>query len=300
MAMQMLFACTTAFNAPMASRFNAPVISRKAISPIMSAVDVNKVYRRAEFWEEETCTLLDIVNVLGRWETASDWSDRTKFSVVDSARKENMAQGASVERFEYAKRNGYVERVALEQNVPELSFTNERLASWVGKTVDEMNALPVSKVATSVVYDALAQSKSSLLPEKAVNERRAKWMASDGGLDEGAFMSGMTKSRIAVCVGFFLLGKGQLYGYVLVGRVVLDAPGLFDKAREIAGPFTEPIFWVLTLGAVYLTYQQSAEIARSTANFETLSREEALEKEKTTDRSATVFEKLNKAIYKEE
>ena len=59
-----------------------------------------------------------------------------------------------------------LERVALEQNVPELSFTNERLASWVGKTVDEMNALPVSKVATSVVYDALAQSKSSLLPEK--------------------------------------------------------------------------------------------------------------------------------------
>ena len=139
-----------------------------------------------------------------------------------------------------------------------------------------------SKVATSVVYDALAQSKSSLLPEKAVNERRAKWMASDGGLDEGAFMSGMTKSRIAVCVGFFLLGKVPIY--VLVGRVVLDATGLFDKAREIAGPFTEPIFWVLTLGAVYLTYQQSAEIARSTAIFETLSREEALEKEKTTDR----------------
>ena len=280
--------------------FHAPLASRRAAAPMMSAVDVDKVYRRAEFWEDETATLLDIVNVLGRWEQANEWSDRTKFAVVDSLRTENMAQGASVERFDYAKRNGYVERVALVQNAPELPFRDERLAAWVGKTVEEMNSLPVSKVATSIVYDALAQSKSSLLPEKAVNERRAKWIASDGGLDEGAFMSGMIKSRIAVCVGFFLLGKGQLYGYVLVGRVVLDTTGLFDKAREVFGPFTEPIFWVLTLGAIYITYQQSAEIARSTANFETLSRDEALEKEKTTDRSATVFEKLNKAIYKDE
>ena len=127
-------------------------------------VDLSKVYRRAEFWEEETCTLLDIVNVLGRWDKCSEWSERTEFSVVEAARVENMAQGASVERFEYAKRNGYVERVAMVQNVPKLPFKNAELAAWAGKTVEEMDAMAVNSVATSIVFDALAQSKSGLVP----------------------------------------------------------------------------------------------------------------------------------------
>ena len=71
-------------------------------------VELDKVYRRAEFWEPESTTLLEIVNVLGRWQKADQWADRTEFAVVESARAENMRQGASVERFDYAKRNGYV------------------------------------------------------------------------------------------------------------------------------------------------------------------------------------------------
>ena len=156
--------------------------------------DATKIFRRAEFWEPETCTYLDMVNVLGRWEKAADWAERTEFSVVEKARVENMAQGASVERHEYARRNGYVERVALLQNAPKLPFTNEVLAKSVGKTVEEMNAIPVDKVATNIVYDALAQSKSSLLPEKTVDQRRDAWVGPDG-FNEGAFMSGMVKSR---------------------------------------------------------------------------------------------------------
>jgi len=257
--------------------------------------DTSKVFRRAEFWEEGECTLLDIVNVLGRWESASDWANRTEFAVVESLRKENMAQGASVDRYEYARRNGYVERVALRQNAPKLAFTNAPLAAWAGKSVAEMDAMPVNAAAIDIVYDALAQSKSSLLPEKTVNSRRESWLIDGGagGINEGAFFSGLTKSRIAVVVGFFLLGKGQLYGYILAGKLLLDATGTFDLAREIFGPATEPIFWVLTLGAVVYTYQQSAEVQRQTANFETVSKEEALEKEKTLDRSTTVFEKMS-------
>ena len=101
----------------------------------------------------------------------------------------------------------------------------------------------------------------------------------------------MIKSRIAVCVGFFLLGKGQLYGYVLGGKIVLDATGTFDKLREVFGPYTEPIFWVLTAGAVWYSYQQTAEVERATGDYETLSLEDAKEKSKTMDRSTTVFEK---------
>ena len=124
-----------------------------------------------------------------------------------------------------------------------------------------------------------------------MDQRRAGWINDDGGFNEGAFMSGMIKSRIAVVVGFFLLGKGQLYGYILGGKIVLDASGTTEKVREVLGPYTDPIFLVLTLGAVVYTYQQSAEVARTTGNFETLTREEALEKQKTMDNAATVFDK---------
>ena len=92
--------------------------------------------------------------------------------------------------------------------------------------------------------------------------------------------------------GFFLLGKGQLYGYILGGKIILDYTGTFDKMREIFGPYTDPIIWVLTIGAVFYTYQQSASIQKTTGNFETLSKEEAQEKQKTMDTSTTVFEKL--------
>ena len=116
-------------------------------------------------------------------------------------------------------------------------------------------------------------------------------MTPEGGLNEGAILAGMIQSRIAVTFGFFLLGKGQLYGYILAGKIVLDATGTFDKIKEVCGPFTEPIFWVLTIGAVYYTYQQSAEVSRNTADFETLSKDDAEEKQKTFDPSVTVFDK---------
>jgi len=82
--------------------------------------------------------------VIGRWESCSEWLERTRFAVVEDARKENMVQGASVERYDYARRNGLVERLAMVQNVPQLPFRDERLAAWAGKSVREMNAMPVS------------------------------------------------------------------------------------------------------------------------------------------------------------
>ena len=104
----MLFAVASASYAP-----RAP-LPRMMAAPA-AGVDLDKVYRRAEFWEKDSTTLLEIVNVLGRWQKAEQWCERTEFAVVESACRENMRQGASVERFDYAKRNGYVERVALVQ-----------------------------------------------------------------------------------------------------------------------------------------------------------------------------------------
>ena len=79
-------------------------------------------------------------------------------------------------------------------------------------------------------------------------------MSQHSGFDEGGFLSGMVKSRVAVfgraasrrkqsvgrveggrceqvVVGFFLLGKGQLYGYIFAGRILLDGTGSFDLIK---------------------------------------------------------------------
>lgn len=255
-------------------------------------VDLAKTYKRAEFWEEGEATALDIINVLGRWESANEWSERTRFSVVENPRDEDMAQGATVERYEKAKRLKMVERVAMAQNVPSMPFRDEKLAAAAGKTVEEMNAMPLSEEAVEITFDALSQSKSSLIPAKTIDERRAKMIAADGSFDDGAFMAGMTSSRIAVVTGFFLLGKGQLYGYVVAGKIALDASGLYDQIKAVLGPFTEPIGLIATSIAVVYAYQQDAKVKRETSNYETYTLEEANAKEATLEKSYTVFDKL--------
>ena len=190
--------------------------------PFMSAIDPNKTHRTAEWWEDDTATLLQVANALGRWDSAAEWAERTEFAVVNSARSESMAQGATVERHEMARRNGNVERVAFTQNVPKLPFTNEKLAASLGKSVEEMQGMPVSKTALNLLYDALAQSKTSMLPEKTVDARRKAFFTPEGGLDEGAMLQGLFKSRATVTLGWILLGKGQLYGAVFAGRILLD------------------------------------------------------------------------------
>ena len=125
-----------------------------------------------------------------------------------------------------------------------------------------------------------------------MTQRRANFINSEGGLDEGAFMAGMLKSRLAVVVGFFLLGKGQLYGYILAGKILFDSTGTTEKLKELFGPYTEPIIWTLTLGAVVYAYQQSVAVQKATGNFDTLSYEEAKEKKKGMDNAATVFDKI--------
>jgi len=241
----------------------------------MSAVDASKVYRTAQFWEEDSATLLDLANVLGRWETASEWADRTEFSVVQVAREENMSQSASIERHDYARRNKLAERVALMQNGGKLPFKDEKLAASFGKTVDDFNAMPVNDIALGIIYDVLAESKSSMTPEKTIDARRSKLVGADGSLNEGALAAGMFKSRIAVTTGFILLGKGQLYGVVLVGRVVLDVSGAFDYVSAALGPYAEPLYWVLSLAVAAYAVQQSMEVTKRTSDFETMTREEA-------------------------
>ena len=279
------------------------IISRpRALSATMSAVDTSKTFRAAQFWEEETATLLDIANVLGRWDSASDWVERTEFSVVEVTRDESMAQSATLQRYSMAQRMGAAERVAMLMNVPKLPFKDEKLAAYMGRTVAQMDAMPVSAAALGIVYDALAQSKSGLIPLKTIDERAKALRTAEGGLDEGALAAGLYKSRAAVTVGFILLGKGQLYGAVVVARVLLDATGAFDAVQAALGPVAEPLYWILSFGVAAYAVQQSMAVYGRTSNFKRYSKAEAEAEEArlladpdaAKKKSTTVFERLGK------
>ena len=164
-----------------------------------------------------------------RWETASEWAERTDFAIATAKRKEDLAQGATMERFEMAQRLGVVERLALLQNVPQLPFRDAALAASFGKSVGDFEAMPVSKAALNVVFDALAESKSGLLKPEVINERRAKWFKSDGGLDDGAIAVSLSKSRSLVLFSWLFFGKGRIYGFAVSAKLRFFLTPRFER-----------------------------------------------------------------------
>ena len=131
-------------------------------------------FRRAAFWTNETASLIDLLNVLGRFDKCEQFRVRTEFSVPESTRTDEAAQGETYKRHEMALRMGCAERVALYQIAPTLPFKNEALAASVGLTVEDFEALEVSKAACDIVYDAMAESASGLIPYDVIDSRRAK------------------------------------------------------------------------------------------------------------------------------
>ena len=204
--------------------------SSRTSTPVLN-FDNSRVFKRAEFWADRTVSPLDIVNVLGRWDTTDEWKARTIFSNENdfSDREETELQAQTLKRHEMAKRMGCVERVAHYQNVPLMPFKNEALAASVGKTVEEMNALrPPSKYACNVVYDALAQSKSSLIPPEVIQTRRDE-MVKDSGVDFGVLQLGIYKARFVVICSWFLFGKGQIVGGLVFLKVLCDTTDIQQR-----------------------------------------------------------------------
>ena len=123
------------------------------------------MWRRAEFWDGcGPTTLLDIANVLGRWETCDEWSTRTEFTEVENASEMTEAQGGTRKRYEMAQNLGQVERIALVQNCAKLPFRDEALAASCGLTVADMNELPVNNIAVNVVLSSEPKKARSVLP----------------------------------------------------------------------------------------------------------------------------------------
>lgn len=182
--------------------------------------NMREVWRRAAFWENETATLLEIVNVLGRYEKCSEWTPRTLFVDLDelgiASKEEDERQALTRERHDMALRLKCGERAALWQNVPNFPFTNEALASSVGLTVDDFNRLPVTRAACEVLYDGLAESRSTLIPYGVLDARREK-MIEGGNFNLNGFRLGWSKSCVLFIVGLFLFGKVRVRVRARVG-----------------------------------------------------------------------------------
>jgi hypothetical protein len=185
-----------------------------------------KTYRRAEFWDEGSATLLDVVNVLGRWQTADEWSTRTEFVEVEDQRKNTKDQAYSRTRYEMAQRLGQVERVALIQNAQKLRFRDEALAKGFGLTAQDFDGLELNPVAVNIVFDALAQSKNSLLPVDVVDARRRGLITPKGWLNEATFSSSLLKARALVIMSWFVFGKGNFIGFLILLKIITDSTGV--------------------------------------------------------------------------
>lgn len=194
------------------------------------------VFRRAEFWSNGTATVMEVINVLGRFESANEWGTRDFFIDVPAAlaRKEIEDNSWTEKRYGMAQRMGMVERVAMQYNLAELPFTNAKLAAAVGKTVEDFETLPVSRCAIDVVFDALVESKSSLIEPSVCDRRRGGIVGADGTFNELAFRQGLYKARAIVIASWFLLGKGN-FVWILVGVQFLhDArPDLFPTPKDL-------------------------------------------------------------------
>mmetsp|Transcript_16793 Transcript_16793/g.46734 ORF Transcript_16793/g.46734 Transcript_16793/m.46734 type:complete len:285 (-) Transcript_16793:150-1004(-) len=220
--------------------------------------DLDKVFRRAEFWDKEKATKLEIINVLGRWDSAKEWAERTEFTQVLDVRKESYAQSATRGRYEMAQKNGLVERVALQQNAPKMPFKNAALAASVGKTVNDFQDMPVTRAAVNVVFDALVESRNGLIPPDLCDERRARMITADGGLDEAAFNAGTYRARALVILSWFLLGKGQVVGLFVALKVFADSTGVWDRINI---PHIDLLFWPVALFASFRAATATVEEA---------------------------------------
>lgn len=226
---------------------------------LASNAAASRTFRRAEFWDKESCSLLDIVNVVGRWDSVSEWSTRTEFTDDEleekfgdaAARDTSELQAGTRRRYEMAQRQGVVERIALQQNVPQLPFQNAPLAASLGLGVEDFADFDVSPAAVNVVYDALSESKSSLLPRDVCEARRAGWIGASGAFDDGAFALSLYKARVAVISSWFVFGKGNIVGLLVVLKVATDYFGSGSELYKSIFEHQEVVLLVLaTAGAM--------------------------------------------------
>ena len=86
---------------------------------------------------------------------------------------------------------------------------NEKLAASFGMTCADFEDIPVTVDACNVAYDALAESRSGLIPYADADKRRNEWLNDDGSFNQPRFLTGLAKSRFTVIIAWFIFGKGN-------------------------------------------------------------------------------------------
>jgi len=188
---------------------------RTPLAPRMMA-DPSRTFGRCEPWASERATARQIVGVVGRFTDSASWRDRSSFATVDDASADTPLQAETENRYAVAKKLGQVERVAFLQNVPTLPFVDERLAASVGATVDDFTSTSIDEATMQIVFDALAQSKTSLVKQDDADARIAAWRGADGGFDADAFGDGLRQGAGAV-----IAANAVLYFFLISGAFIV-------------------------------------------------------------------------------
>jgi len=185
----------------------------------------------------------DVINVLGRWTSWTEWDGIGELVAIDKLFDENgrekvkqPAQQSSglltakkgngdwvkktPQRRGWCLRNGLVQRYWFSENVKLLPFKCEALAASVGSSCQEMNAMPISEMAIDVCFDALSRSQSGIIQRELCEERRSSYAsAEDGGFDAAAFQSDLNSGKLTVVRSFM----------IFPGSIILVQAGLFYK-----------------------------------------------------------------------
>ena len=188
---------------------------RTPLAPRMRAAP-SRTFGRCEPWASERATARQIVGVVGRFTDSASWRDRSSFATVDDASADTPLQAETENRYAVAKKLGQVERVAFLQNVPTLPFVDERLAASVGATVDDFTSTSIDEATMQIVFDALAQSKTSLVKQDDADARIAAWRGADGGFDDDAFGAGLRQGAGAV-----IAANAVLYFFLISGAFIV-------------------------------------------------------------------------------
>ena len=224
-------------------------------------IDASFPVRRRTQYTGDQVTARQVVNVLGRWKSRTDWNDAGigRKRLIDDYRtgdyyEEDLPKMATdfnkPMQYYIARRppiHGFLRAVwprrQMEyhrENVGTLKFEdteeNRALAASVGATVEELNAEPVEELAADVVFDALSQTGMvGFAEEEEVDRKRASFIGGDGSFNADAFGKSLVRSRVNSAAA--LSGVRVIPPSIMVGIGYHYLPQIIQMKDEIETQF---------------------------------------------------------------
>ena len=264
------------------TRTRTPLLMCQAQQKISHIIDIDaSFYRGSDLLQAgEAVSAREVVNVLGRWKSYSDWDSIGGSQRIDDFRNgdfyeedlptfktdftlpDHMARRP--QRRDFCVKYGLVQRCWHADNVRLLPFADEALAASVGATPDELNSEPLNPLAVEVVFDALCESKASFVAREACDARRASFATEDGGFHPQQFTASLQGARRNIATGLAVY-PGILIAAGLATAIQLDA--MYDHLflRElsqvrgtVAGSLERNGAFSMAVPVVLLSYSAAA------------------------------------------